>query len=147
MVKKQPRRDAWAGVLGEPDTGVGVGYVAWKIAGRECFAGGVLPSAGEGIICTDDTASYARVYQARKGWQTTTQAECRAWTGFRAPRTLLQLSYPTGNLELAYRMPRRGISFSQSWKPRLKIGRQVSPSIDEFKADAGDEGSKLRVVL
>ena len=54
MVKKQPRRDAWAGVLGEPDTGVGVGYVAWKIAGRECFAGSVLPSAGESIICADE---------------------------------------------------------------------------------------------
>lgn len=51
--KKQPRRPAWAGVLGEPDTGVGVGYVAWKIAGRECFTGGVLPSSGEVIPFTE----------------------------------------------------------------------------------------------
>lgn len=36
------------------DTGVGVSYVAWKIAGRECFAGCVLPGAGEGIICADE---------------------------------------------------------------------------------------------
>lgn len=36
------------------DTGVGVSYVAWKIAGRECFAGSVLPGAGESIICVDE---------------------------------------------------------------------------------------------
>ena len=35
------------------DTGVGVSYVAWKIAGGECFARGVLPGAGEGIVCVD----------------------------------------------------------------------------------------------
>lgn len=29
-------------------------YVAWEIAGGECFAGGVLPCAGEGIVCADE---------------------------------------------------------------------------------------------
>ena len=52
-------------------------------------------------------------------------------TGFLTPRTRLQLLYPTDNSKLSYRMPRRDISSSQSWKTRLKIGRQVSPSIDE----------------
>ena len=70
-----------------------------------------------------DTASYARVYQA--------------WTGFLTPRTLLQLLYPTDNLRLAYRMPRRGISSSQSWKTRLKIGRETCrPSIKTSRKNA-----------
>lgn len=29
---------------------VSIGYVAWEIAGGECFACGVLPSAGEVIL-------------------------------------------------------------------------------------------------
>ena len=36
------------------DTGVDVGYVVWKIAGGKCFAGGVLPGSGEGVICADE---------------------------------------------------------------------------------------------
>ena len=36
------------------DTGVGISYVTWEIAGGECFAGGVAPSAGEKVICSDE---------------------------------------------------------------------------------------------
>lgn len=33
---------------------IGIGYVAWEIAGGECFARGVAPSAGKGIVCADE---------------------------------------------------------------------------------------------
>lgn len=35
------------------DLCVGIGYVAWKVAGGERFASGVLPGAWEGISCTN----------------------------------------------------------------------------------------------
>ena len=40
-------------------------------------------------------------------------------------------SHPSLTASLTYRMPRRGISSSQSWKTRLKIGRQVFPPVDD----------------
>lgn len=41
------------------DLCVGIGYVAWEAAGCECFAGSVLPGAGEGIVCADEAEIYA----------------------------------------------------------------------------------------
>ena len=91
----------------------------------------------------NDTASCARAYQhdVRAKQARACDAE-RA--GFRAPIFILvtspacwrvithasNYSNTDGQLKLTYRMPRRGISSSQSWKTRLKIGRQVSPPVD-----------------
>ena len=66
----------------------------------------------------------SRVPSGHDRWQTTTQSECRVWTWFPTPRTLLQPLCPTDNLNCSW-------SAACSNPPLTASLAAVSTSIDE----------------
>ena len=85
-----------------------------------------------------DTASYARVYQARNGWQTTTKSERRTQVGFHTP------THASNYIKTDGQLLKSGNDSGKAGELSLKSGNE-SDRVGEVSLESGNE-HKVRVI-